>query len=348
MRSAVSGRNTTAEEQARIRWDALAKPPGALGRLEEIGVWLSGVHGACPPRPLHDVRVVVFAGDHGIARADVSAYPPSVTSAMLRLFLAGEAAVNALARVHDASVRVVDVAVDDDPTDLPSAVTAHKVRRASERIDHNDALTSTEVHQAFAAGIAIADEEINDGADLLIAGDMGIGNTTVAAALIGAELDLSPLDVVGTGTGIDNNAWARKVGALRDAMYRGGKTHDPLALLRTIGSADAAATTGFLIQAAVRGVPVLLDGVTSCACALVAKKIAPLSVQWWLAGHRSTEPAQHRALVALRLVPLLDLEMRLGEGTGALTAVPLLRSAQATLAEMALLTDVAAPPDPTN
>ena len=192
----------------------------------------------------------------------------------------------------------------------------------------------------------VADEEVDSGADLLIAGDMGIGNTTVAAALVAVLLELQPLDVVGTGTGIDDDAWARKVGALRDATYRGRAVReDPLAVLRTVGSADTAAMTGFLVQAAARRTPVLLDGVVSCACALVARRLVDSSSHWWLAGHRSTEPSQHRVLDVLGLEPLVDLGMRLGEGTGALTALPILRAAQAMCAEMGLLADLL-PPDP--
>jgi nicotinate-nucleotide--dimethylbenzimidazole phosphoribosyltransferase len=163
----------------------------------------------------------------------------------------------------------------------------------------------------------------------------------VAAALVAALLDLQALDVVGTGTGVDDAAWARKVGALRDALYRARPVRDdPLAVLRTVGSADTAAMTGFLVQAAVRRTPVLLDGVVSCACALVARRLVDSASHWWLAGHRSTEPAQHRALDVLGLEPLVDLGMRLGEGTGALAALPVLRAAQAMAAEMGLLREL--------
>jgi nicotinate-nucleotide--dimethylbenzimidazole phosphoribosyltransferase len=198
----------------------------------------------------------------------------------------------------------------------------------------------------------VADEEVDSGADLLVAGDMGIGNSTIAAALVGATLGLGPLDVVGTGTGIDDTAWAHKVEALRDALYRADAHRPrslrltPLDLLRTVGSADTAAMTGFLLQAAVRRTPVLLDGLVSCACALVAHQVTENAADWWLAGHRSTEPAQHRALDALGLEPLVDLGMRLGEGSGALVALPLLRSAQAMLAEMGTLADLGLSAEP--
>lgn len=284
------------------------------------------------------MRVVIFAGDHGVTGEGVSAYPPEVTAAMVRTFLAGDAAISVLAQLFGATVRVLDIGVDVDPVDLPPAVTRHKVRRGSGSIDREDALSPDEVDAAFAAGVAVADEEVDAGADLLVPGDMGIGNTTVAAALVGSVLGLGVLDVVGTGTGVDDAGWARKTAALRDALYRArGMRDDPMGLLRTVGSSDTAAMTGFLVQAAVRRTPVLLDGVVSCACALLAHRIADGAEQWWLAGHRSTEPAQHRALDELGLEPIVDLGMRLGEGTGALTAVPVLRAAQALLAGMGTL-----------
>jgi nicotinate-nucleotide--dimethylbenzimidazole phosphoribosyltransferase len=353
LRESVRRRDDEAVDRAKERLDTLVKPLGALGRLEDLGAWLAGAQGTCPPRPLDDVRLVVLAGDHGVAARGVSAYPAEVTAAMVRTFCSGGAAVNVLAQQHGVRVRVLDVGVDSD--DLPAEVTRFKVRRSSGSIDREDALSDDEVRAAFAVGTRVADEEVDSGADLLVAGDMGIGNSTVAAALVGASLGIGPLEVVGTGTGIDDSAWARKVEALRDALYRAG-AHGPrstrlapLDLLRAVGSADTAAMTGFLVQAAVRRTPVLLDGLVSCACALVARQIAEDAADWWVAAHRSTEPAQHHALEALGLEPLVDLGMRLGEGSGALVALPLLRSAQALLAEMGTLADLglgAAPPEP--
>jgi nicotinate-nucleotide--dimethylbenzimidazole phosphoribosyltransferase len=338
---ATVSRDIEAAGQARERLDSLVKPLGSLGRLEELAAWLAGAQGQCPPRPLDRVRVVVFAGDHGVAQGGVSAYPPEVTAAMVRTFVAGRAGVSVLARQHGVGVRVLDLGVDADLSDLGTDVTRFKIRRGSGSIDREDALTQDELDAAFEAGITVADEEVDAGADLLIAGDMGIGNSTVAAALVGAALSLTPLDVVGGGTGVDDEAWARKVAALRDALHRSRKVQkDGLALLRTIGSADTAAMTGFLLQAAVRRTPVLLDGVVSCACALVGRRMVEDSRHWWLAGSRSTEPAQRRALEVLGLEPLVDLGMRLGEGTGALAALPLLRSAQALCAEMGTLAEL--------
>lgn len=322
-----------ARTAARERQARLTKPTGALGRLEELSVWLAGVQGTCPPRPIRQARVVVFAGDHGIARSGVSAYPPEVTAQMVLNFLTGGAAVNVLAAAADASVRVVDMAVD---ADTPAEVSRWKVRRGSGRIDVEDALTRAEVEAAFRAGMAVADEEIDAGTDLLIPGDMGIGNTTPAAVLTGVLTGSDPVSVMGRGTGIDDLAWMRKCEAVRDAMHRTRKVlADPLQVLATGGGADIAAMTGFLLEAAARRTPVLLDGVVSGAAALVAQRVAFRAVDWFLAGHRSTEPAHTTALTRLALEPVVDLGLRLGEGTGALLALPVLRAAGATLAGMA-------------
>jgi nicotinate-nucleotide--dimethylbenzimidazole phosphoribosyltransferase len=339
---AIPSPDQEAYAAARTRLDGLVKPLGALGRLEDLAAWLSAAHGCVPPRELADVRVVVFAGDHGVTTSAVSAYPREITAAMVRVFVAGKSGVNVLAGLVGARVRVVDIAVDDDLEGVPAEVRAHKIRRGSGAIDVTDALESGEAERAFEAGRAIADAEIDGGADLLIPGDMGIGNTTVCAALVAASLGLPAQDVVGTGTGVDEEGRARKVAVVEAALARvGPEVAEPFALLTALGSACAAATAGFLVQAAVRGVPVLLDGVFSGAAALVARDIAPGAENWWLAGHRSTEPSQAFALKALGLEPILDLGLRLGEGSGAVQAVPTLRAARAILADMALLADLA-------
>jgi nicotinate-nucleotide--dimethylbenzimidazole phosphoribosyltransferase len=265
----------------------------------------------------------------------VSAFPPEVTAQMVANFDAGGAAVNVLAGVAGAGVRVVDIAVDcDEP--LTPAIGAHKVRRGSRNLAVEDPLTADEVRAAVQAGKQIADEEVDAGADLLIAGDMGIGNTTAATTLVAVITGTEPVAAVGRGTGIDDAGWMRKTTAVRDAMYR-ARHHagDPMALLQTCGGADLAAMAGFCAQAAVRRTPVLLDGVVVTAAALVADRLAPGARQWWQAGHRSTEPAHSLALARLDLEPIVDLKMRLGEGTGALVAVPIVRAAVATLASMA-------------
>jgi nicotinate-nucleotide--dimethylbenzimidazole phosphoribosyltransferase len=259
---------------------------------------------------------------------------------MVANFVTGGAAATVLARTQGVTVRVVDVSVDVDwPASglpVPDDVTRRRIRRGSGSIDREDAMTRDECVAALLLGAAVADELIDKGADLLIAGDMGIGNTTPAAALVGLLADVEPARVVGRGTGIDDATWMRKTAAVRDAMRRGRPVKgDPIALLATCGGPDLAATTGFLLQAALRRTPVILDGVISCACALVAHRVAFRASQWWCASHRSTEPATSAALDRLGLDPLLDLRMRLGEGSGALVALPLVTAAGDLLREMA-------------
>jgi nicotinate-nucleotide--dimethylbenzimidazole phosphoribosyltransferase len=326
---------------AAVRLAGLATPAGALGRLGDLAVWLAATQGQVPPPELTDVRLVIFAGDHGVAAHGVSAYPAAITAAMVRTFVAGRAGINALARAHDVGVRVVDVAVDADLSDLPASVGAHKVRRGSGAIHLQDALGPEETTRALALGARLAEEEITAGAQLLLSGDMGIGNTTPAAALVAAGLGLPADEVTGRGTGIDDDAWARKRDVVAAALARaGGRLDDPVETLTAVGSADLAATTGYLVAAARAGIPVLLDGLMSVACALTAERMAPGASAWFAAGHRSTEPAQSLALDKLGLAPVLDLGLRLGEGSGAVAAVPVLRGAGALLREVALLSEL--------
>ncbi|MEV6773297.1 nicotinate-nucleotide--dimethylbenzimidazole phosphoribosyltransferase [Nocardia sp. NPDC051030] len=328
----VAGPDAGVREAAEGRQLELTKPAGALGRMEELGNWVAACQGVCPPRQFERARVVVFAGDHGVARHGVSAYPSEVTGQMVANFLAGGAAVNVLARLADATVRVEDIAVQGDTA---PEISRHKVRRSSGSIDREDALTEAEVQAALTAGAQIADEEIDSGADLLIVGEMGIGNTTPATVLIATITDTEPVVAVGRGTGVDDAGWIRKTAAIRDAMWRARPVvKDPVALLRTASGADLAAMAGFLARAAARRTPVIIDGVVVTAAALVADQLSPGARAWWVAGHRSSEPAHTIALDRLNLEPLLDMGMRLGEGSGALTALPILRAAVATLSEM--------------
>jgi nicotinate-nucleotide--dimethylbenzimidazole phosphoribosyltransferase len=315
----------------RERLDSLARSPDALGRLDELTVWLAGAQGSSPPRDPARSRVVVFAGEHGVAFAGVSAYPPEATAWMVDLAHSGGSAVSSLARTVGASSRLLDISVD---ANTPEELRAYKVRRGSGRIDQEDALTLAEAETAFGNGIAIADEEVDGGADLLIPGELGVAGTTVAAVLIAALTDSEPVKVIGRGSGIDDRIWMRKVVAIRDGLRRARPfAGDPIALLAVAGGADVAAMTGFLIQAAVRRTPVLLDGVLSTAAALVASSIAPGAAAWWRAAHRSAEPAHTIALRHLDLEPVLDLGIRAGEGAGALAVLPLLRAGVRACAE---------------
>jgi nicotinate-nucleotide--dimethylbenzimidazole phosphoribosyltransferase len=310
---------------ARRRQDSLTKPRGALGRLEDLSVWVSSCQGNCPPTQFERARIVVFAGDHGVARHGVSAYPAEVTAQMVDNIDSGGAAINVLAELAGAGVRVIDIAVDRD------SPAPYRVCRSSGNIAVESALSTDEATAAVEMGRRI---------DLLIAGDMGIGNTTAATVLVAAVTGTEPVAVVGRGTGIDDAAWSRKTAAVRDALYRSRGVHaDPVGLLAACGGADLAAMAGFCAQAAVRRTPLLLDGLVITAAALLAEQLAPGARLWWQAGHRSPEPAHSLALAHLDLDPIIDLGLRLGEGTGATMALPVLRAAVATLSSMATFTD---------
>ena len=328
--------------------DALAKPSGALGRLEGLAAWIAACQATCPPRPLDRVRAVILAGDHGVSDHGVSAYPREVTPAMVRAFVAGVAGANCLARQHDVALRVLDLGVDDDLEDLPAEISMYHLG-PSQPIDTADALTPADCRQALRTGAAIAEGEIAAGADLLIIGDIGIGNTTPAAALVAATFGLLAEEVVGRGSGVDDDRLRHKTQVIAAALNRvGGRAEDPFERLAALGSADIAAGVGFLCAAARRGVSVLLDGIVAVAEAAVAEDLERGVVAWCAAGHRSTEPAQQLALDKLGLEPILDLGLRLGEGTGALTALPVLRSAVLMLRELALLADLSMRGEPLN
>jgi nicotinate-nucleotide--dimethylbenzimidazole phosphoribosyltransferase len=226
---------------------------------------------------------------------------------------------------------MMDLAVD---ADTPAEVSAYKVRRGSGRIDREDALTDDEAREAFDAGTRIADEEVDGGADLLVAGDVGAASSTAAAVMVAALTGTEPVHVIGRGSGIDDDAWMRKLSAIRDALRRvRGRVGFPV-LLQVAGGADIAALSGFVAQAAIRRTPVVLDGLLPVTAALVAREVTPAAVQWWLAGPGAVEPAHAIALDRLGLDPLLDLGLRHGEGTGALLAVGVLNAAVRLLAEL--------------
>ena len=331
-----------ARTAARERLDALAKPLGALGRLEDAAAWVSACQGTCPPRPLDRVRLTVLAGDHGVSHAGVSAYPREVTGAMVAAMVGGGSGANVLARQHGVAMQVLDIGVDADLSGFGDAVERFRVRSSSGSIDREDALSPAEVRRCLEVGAEVVAEELAHGTDLLLLGDLGIGNTTPAAALVAATFGVGAEQVVGRGTGVDDAALTHKTAVLAAALARtADRVDDPVERLAALGSADLAVGVGFLVAAARAGVPVLLDGIVSLAELAVAEDLEPGVVAWCAAGHRSTEPAQQLALDKLGLVPLVDLGLRLGEGTGALTALPVLRSSVLLLREMALLADLA-------
>ncbi|ANE04440.1 nicotinate-nucleotide--dimethylbenzimidazole phosphoribosyltransferase [Corynebacterium crudilactis] len=313
---------------------SLTKPPGSLGKLEELGCFISACQGQVPPRPLNNSKIVVFAGDHGVAAKGVSAYPSSVSLQMAENITAGGAAINVMARAAGASVRLVDVSLDHE------AWGDERVARSCGSIDVEDAMTQEQVERALEIGKRIADQEVDAGADILIPGDLGIGNTTPAATLIGMFTLAEPVVVIGRGTGIDDEGWKLKVSAIRDAMFRARDfRQDPIAIARMISSPDLAAMAGFIAQASVRRTPVLLDGVVVTSAALLANKLAPGARRWFIAGHRSTEPAHSIALDALALTPILEFNMALGEGSGGAAALPLVKIAVDLMTDMSTMDD---------
>jgi nicotinate-nucleotide--dimethylbenzimidazole phosphoribosyltransferase len=283
-----------------------------LGRLDALAEWLAGAQGGCPPHEPKRVRALVFAADHGVAAAAVSAYEPGATAQWVADITGGAARVNVLAELAGATVRVVDVGVG----------------RPGGRIDREDALNPDETARAVQAGIDVADDEVDAGTDLVIVGDVGAGATTVAAVLTAVITSTEPVKVIGRGGGIDDDTWMRKATAVRDARLRAWPHRAvPAELLAVAGGADVAAMVGFLVRAASRRTPVLLDGVVATAAALVAQELQPRCVRWWRAAQRTSEPAQAVALSRLGLEPILDLGVEAGDGTGGLLAVPVLRAA---------------------
>ncbi|MEU6983760.1 nicotinate-nucleotide--dimethylbenzimidazole phosphoribosyltransferase [Streptomyces sp. NPDC046324] len=321
---------------AEDRRERLIVPPGALGRLDELGEWLSAAQGSVEVRAIEQPKVVLFAGDHGVASLGVSGRPAGTAHELVRSVLDGGSPVAVLARTAGVPVRVVDAGLDCDPELLPAEVVRHRVRRGSGRIDIENALTTEETEAALRLGMAIADEEADSGTDLVVLGDLSVGGTTPASTLIAALCGTDASVVTGRGgTGIDDLAWMRKCAAVRDALRRARPVlGDQVELLAAVGGADLAAMTGFLLQSAVRRMPVVLDGVVAAACALVAQRAAFRAPDWWLAGQVSGEPAQTKALDRMALNPLLDHGVTVGEGTGALLALPLVQAAAALAAEL--------------
>ncbi|RAO12951.1 nicotinate-nucleotide--dimethylbenzimidazole phosphoribosyltransferase [Micromonospora noduli] len=356
--AAIRAADEAAMAAARELHGRLTKPAGSLGALEELSVRLAGLAGVCPPPLPEPAAVAIFAGDHGVHAQGVSPWPQEVTAQMIGNFLAGGAVVNAFARQAGASVTVVDVGVatplPTDPAVLDPAVldpavldpavldpavprlVVASVRQGTRDLTVTAALTRDEALAAVQTGIRIADELIDAGAGILLTGDMGIGNTTPAAVLIAAFTGADPLDTTGRGTGVDDPTYAHKVAVVRAALARHTPDPaDPLGVLAAVGGLEHAALAGLILGAAARRTPVLLDGVIAVSAALAAAAFAPAAVDAMVAGHRSAEPGATVALRHLGLDPLIDLGLRLGEGTGALLALPVVTGAVRVLHEVA-------------
>jgi nicotinate-nucleotide--dimethylbenzimidazole phosphoribosyltransferase len=309
----------------------LTKPTGSLGRLEALAIRLAGIRGRFDSS-LDRRAIVVFAADHGVAARGVSAYPPEVTAQMVANMHAGGAAVNVLARAIGASLTVVDVGVAA-PTVLRGP---HHVADGTRDMTGGPAMTRAEAHRAIAVGRAVARDLAGAGVEVVGVGEMGIGNTTAASALTAALTGLAPDLVTGRGTGVDDATLTHKVGVVRAALDRNRPDPaDPVGVLAAVGGLEVAALVGLLLELGAARVPVVLDGFITGAAALVASALEPALASRLIAGHRSTEPGHRVQLKRLELTPVLDLDLRLGEGSGAALAIPVVDAAVRLLAEMA-------------
>jgi nicotinate-nucleotide--dimethylbenzimidazole phosphoribosyltransferase len=323
-----------AETAARARQQQLTKPPGSLGRLEEIACWFAARLRTPLPR-ISRTEIFVFAADHGVAARGVSAFPQSVTAQMLSNFASGGAAINVLGSLEGAHIEVVDVGVASDAA-LPRGVRNAKIRAGTRDLSVEAAMTDEELSAALEVGAQCARDAIQRDTQLLVAGDMGIANTTAAACLICALTSAPAEQIVGRGTGVDDVGLARKREVVAAALARVSRSNlDPRELLANLGGLEIAAMTGLYIEAARLGVPVLLDGYISAAAALGAAALEPAALRWMLASHRSAEGGHAIALQALGLEPLIDLRMRLGEGSGAAVTLPIIKAALALHCNMA-------------
>lgn len=331
--------DAAAEAAARAHLDRLTKPPGSLGKLEALASWWCGSTGF-PPRVPGRARLYTFAGDHGVTAEGVSPYPSAVTVQMVRNFLAGGAAVNVFARHHGVELTVVDVGVAGDlggAADTPHArFLDRRVRPGTGNFVREAAMTRAEAEAAVGIGVALAQEAAAEGVEILGAGEMGIGNTTSAAAVLSAVAAMPGKLTAGRGTGVDDAGLERKIAAIDTAIARHAPgRHDGIAILAAVGGFEIAAIAGLCIGGAAAGVPVLLDGFISTAGGLVASVLAPGSTPFFAVSHRSAENAHWAMSRYLRKEPLHDLDLKLGEGTGAVLAIDSVRLAAKVLREMA-------------
>jgi nicotinate-nucleotide--dimethylbenzimidazole phosphoribosyltransferase len=333
--AAVRPADGAALAAARERHARLTKPPGSLGVLEDVGVQLAGLAGVCPPPLPSPATVAVFAADHGVHAQGVTPWPQEVTAQMVGNFLAGGAAVNVLAGLAGADVVVVDVGVAGTLDPAPGLL-VRKVRAGTRDLSVEPAMTRAQAVQAVEVGIEVARDLVASGAQCLLTGDMGIANTTASAALVAAFTGREAAEVTGRGTGVDDATLAHKTDVVRAALaLHQPDRADPVGVLAAVGGLEHAAIAGFLLGAAAARVPVVLDGVIAGSAALVAAALAPAVLDACVAGHRSAEPGHAVALAWLGLRPLVELELRLGEGTGAVLALPHVQAAAAVLRDMA-------------
>jgi len=325
---------TTVQAQARARQALLTKPTGSLGQLEDLSIQMAAITGQLRPS-LANKAVIVMAGDHGVAREGVSAYPPEVTPQMVLNFLHGGAAINVLARHAEARVVVVDLGVAGDLPSMAGLIN-RKIARGTQNLAVLPAMTRAQAEYAVATGIDVVNDEIAKGLDLVATGDMGIGNTTPSSAIVAAITQRPVSEVTGRGTGVDDAGLARKIATIEHAL----QLHDPnpqdaLDVVSCVGGFEIAGLAGVIIGAAAKRVPVVIDGFISGAAALIAATLVPDVKPYLIAAHQSVEIGHRAILNHLGLKPLLNLGLRLGEGTGAALAFNLIEAAVLILNEMA-------------
>ncbi len=330
--------DSAAMQAARERQDQLTKPRGSLGQLEELTIKLAGIVGKARPR-FPRKAVIVLAADHGIAAEGVSAYPQAVTAQMVLNFLAGGAAINVLARQAGARVVVADMGVASDLPVHPSLI-VRKIGYGTHSMQSGPAMSLQEAIKAICAGIDIVEAQVEQGLDLVATGEMGIGNTTAASAIVAAITGSTVADVTGRGTGIDEQGWRHKVASIEQALtVNQPDATDPLDVLAKVGGFEIAGLVGVMLGAAAHQIPVMIDGFISGAAALVATELCPALRSYLIAAHNSVEIGHRVLLEHMELVPLLNLNLRLGEGTGAVIAMQLVDDAVAILDEMATFTE---------
>jgi nicotinate-nucleotide--dimethylbenzimidazole phosphoribosyltransferase len=338
--AAVRPLDAVARAEALARQDRLTKPRGALGRLEALSVHLAGIAGACPPPLPAPAAVVVFAADHGVVAEGVTPWPQEVTAQMVANFVSGGAAINVLARAAGASVTVVDVGVAtplSPACDGAPGLLRHPLGPGTANLAVAPAMDLPTCRAALDLGAQLAADLVAGRARALVTGEMGIGNTTAAAALVAAFTGRAAAEVTGRGTGVDDAGLARKTAVVERALVRhaAAVAAGPLATLAALGGYEIAALAGFIVGGAAAGVPVIVDGLIADAALLAADRLVPGVAARCIAGHRSVEPGAAAVLDELGLVPVLDLDLRLGEGSGACLALPIVEAAARILAEMA-------------
>lgn len=318
---------------AQARLDQLTKPQGSLGRLEDLAVQLVSIYKTVN-FSVDPITSYVFVGDHGITEEGVSAFPSEVTNQMVYNFLQGGAAINVLSRNNNVGLKVVDVGMKS--TIDNSRLIQKKVREGTRNFLKDKAMTKEEVIKAVQVGFELGMEEVEQGAKMLSIGEMGIGNTTSSAAIATHLLGNSLDELVGRGTGLNDSQLQHKKDVIQKAFeFHNLQTNDPIETLSVFGGFEIAAMTGLILAAGYKQVPVIIDGIIAGAAALIAANINPITTSYMIASHQSEEPAHRFILKALNLSPLLQLSMRLGEGTGAVLSVPLIRSTQYLFQEMA-------------